>query len=198
MEDLFDVFLVVCIIIGAIAKSAKRKEAKAKDKAKKAAASPVQAAKPVTEPAKSVTAVPKATNSIENAINAFSELLDAGNSLPNPDKPAPAKRAKTSIEAEAAMKQRAEIVKARVLESLTGVSPTDEHGCIGGSMPDHEAEGETIAEHAEHEQNRQQRLAEEAALNAETFRKPTAADLRRAVVMSEILDKPVSLRGRRI
>ena len=200
MEDLFDILIVIGIaVFGIMSKNSKKK----KSQSKKAAASPVKAPEPVTEPLSSGSdrKMINRTN-IENAVKAFSELAESLDKAKTPvqpaPKPAPARKQLTAIEAEAAVKQHAEVIKARVMESLTGLSPVDEHGCIGGSMPDHEAEGESIAEHAAHEQNRRQKLAEEAALSVEAFRKPSAADLRRAVVMSEVLDKPVSLRGRSI
>ena len=211
MEDFFELLIIIVIAgIGIVNKSKKKKKANAE----KAAASPVKAAKPAAEPAQPVSEMKKAIHNldVDTAISAFSELLE-DTILPDPDKPAavnipaaietavrkaaaPAK-AKTSIEVETAKKQHLSKIKNLGAPAL-GESKTDDHGCIGGSMPEHEAEGETIAEHAQHEQNRRQKLAEESALSAASFRKPSAADLRRAVVMSEVLDKPVALRGRRI
>ena len=193
MEDLFEILVVAVIfIVTAIAKSNKNK--------KKAADKPAQAPAPVTEPAKPNRAIPKAPN-LESAFAALTELLE-DDDLPDPDRPAPAPvkvREQTSIEVETAMKQRAKLIQTRIQESLSGESHVDDHGCIGGSMPDHEAEGEALAEHVMHEKNRAERLkAESNAVRAEDLRRPTAADLRKAVVMSEILNKPVSLRKGRI
>lgn len=209
MEDVFEILVVFAIfIIGAVSKSNKKKK-KAADKPKSkpktkpvlqaamAQTAPMQPAQPVVMPLEALAASADHRQNLENAIAAFSDLLDADEEQ-NP-KPSGSKvREKTSIEAEAAMKERSEIIKTRVLESLSGESPIDEHGCIGGSMPDHSAEGESLKEHAVHERERRQRLAAETALRAEGLRKPSATDLRKAVIMSEILDKPVSLRRRSI
>ena len=203
MEDLFEVLIVIVIAaFGLLSKSSKKKKAAASP-----AKAPEPASKPISEAEKSAS-----RRNVEAAVSAFAELLN-DESLPNPDKPIAVKipaaieaavrkmpepaKAKTSIEAEAAKKQHLSKIKT-LGAPASGESKTDAHGCIGGSMPDHEAEGETITEHAAHEQNRQQKLAEEAALSAASLRKPSASELRRAVVMSEVLDKPVSLRGRRI
>jgi len=196
MEDLFDIILVIAVaVIAAVSKSNKNKKKKAADK-------PAQAAEPVQPAAKPIASVSdrKMINrrNIESAVKAFSELAESMDKAKTAAQSAPAKKAQTVIEAETAAKQRAEIISARVQESLSGQSPVDDHGCIGGSMPDHEAEGETLAEHAGHERERQQRIAEETALRAEDLHKPTARDLRRAVIMSEILDKPLAFRGRRV
>lgn len=197
MEDLFEVlvFVVIAIIAG-VSKSNKNKK-KAADKPK--SAQPTRPAQPV-EPARPA---PKALTkqNLESAFAAFTELLE--DNLPNPDKPAPTPpvkaREQTSIEAETASKKRAQLIQTRIQESLSGKSAVDEHGCIGGSMPEHTAEGETLAEHAQHEHNRTERLkAETAAIRAESLRKPELTELRKAVIMAEILDKPVSLRRRRI
>ena len=196
MEDLFDIILVIAVaVIAAVSKSNKNKKKKAADK-------PAQAAEPVQPAAKPIASVSdrKMINrrNIESAVKAFSELAESMDKAKTAAQSAPAKKAQTVIEAETAAKQRAEIISARVKESLAGQSPVDEHGCIGGSMPIHSAEGESLAEHAAHEQNRQLRLQQETAIHATDLRKPTAADLRKAVVMSEILDKPVALRRRQI
>ena len=197
MEGIFDLLLVALAIYGLFAKSKKDKK-----KAQKSAAAPAQKTESTSEPAPSVSSRQVVSRlNIENAISAFSEMaeaIDAAKQTSSAAVPAQKKKPQTSIETESAMKKRADIVKARVLESLSGVSPTDEHGCIGGSMPDHTAEGESVIEHAAHEQNRRQKLAQEAAVSAKDLSRPTAADLRKAVVMSEILGKPVSLKGRRI
>lgn len=71
-----------------------------------------------------------------------------------------------------------------------GVSFSDADGCIGGSMHEHVEEGERAAEHAQH-------LPKAAELPvAAARRRISAAELRRAVITSEILDKPIALRRR--
>lgn len=200
MDGIFDLLLVALFVLGIVSKSQKKKKAAEA----KSASAPARAPEQTAEPAPSTTPPrnPQIVNrqNVESMVKAFSELTERMETAKKPTVEAIAaqkKQQKTAIEAETAMNDRAEIIKARIQESLSGQSATDDHGCIGGSMPDHNAEGESRAEHAAHEENRRKRLAEEAAIRAKSLRKPTAADLRRAVVMSEILDKPVALRGRR-
>ena len=195
MEDLFELLVVIAIaVIGVISKTGKNK--------KKAAAKPAQAAEPITEPAKPITqpAKPitaaslsdrKAFNrrNVEAAVKMFTELAEQ---IESPGKPAE----RTSIEAETAVKKH--LAKLQNLgKPESGESPVDEHGCIGGSMPVHTAEGESLAEHAEHEHRYEEEKDDAYALRAEDFRRPSTQELRKAIVMAEVLDKPLSLRGRR-
>lgn len=79
------------------------------------------------------------------------------------------------------------IIDASVSE---GNSFSDADGCVGGSMHEHVEEGERAAEHAQH-------LPEAAEIPVAAARhRISAAELRRAVITSEILDKPVALRRR--
>ena len=73
-----------------------------------------------------------------------------------------------------------------------GESVRDADGCIGGSLGAHEEEGESHAEHAHHLARAER---EDEAAKPQS-RRPTRSDLRRAVVMKEILDSPVSMRRR--
>lgn len=80
----------------------------------------------------------------------------------------------------------------------TGMSRADAEGCLGGSLSGHSEEGESRAEHAEHlrkvdAQERAILHGEERALH---MRKAARTELRRAVVWSEILDRPKALRRR--
>ena len=80
----------------------------------------------------------------------------------------------------------------------TGMSRADADGCLGGSLSGHSEEGESRAEHAEHlrrvdAQERDILRGEERALHMRTAAR---TELRRAVVWSEILDKPKALRRR--
>lgn len=74
----------------------------------------------------------------------------------------------------------------------------DAHGCIGGSLGAHEAEGEAKDEHAEHLLRAQERLQaeEKSAETATNARQAARARLKSAVVWSEILDRPASMRSR--
>ena len=80
----------------------------------------------------------------------------------------------------------------------TGMSRADAEGCLGGSLSGHSEEGESRAEHAEHlrkadAQERAILRGEERALHMRTAAR---TELRRAVVWSEILDRPKALRRR--
>ena len=79
-----------------------------------------------------------------------------------------------------------------------GMSRADAEGCLGGSLSGHPEEGESRAEHAEHlrkadAQERAILRGEERALHMRTAAR---TELRRAVVWSEILDRPKALRQR--
>ena len=82
---------------------------------------------------------------------------------------------------------------------VQGVSALDDEGCVGGSMEHIHTEGETHEEHRRHVEILRQREREEtlAAEAATELAEMNLQKLRRAVVMAEILDKPVSLRRRR-
>lgn len=73
-----------------------------------------------------------------------------------------------------------------------GESARDADGCIGGSLGAHKEEGESHAEHAHHLARAER---EDEAAKPQS-RRPARSDLRRAVVMKEILDSPVSMRRR--
>lgn len=74
----------------------------------------------------------------------------------------------------------------------------DEHGCIGGSLGEHEAEGESKDEHEEHLLRAKERIQTEraSAAAAKNAREAARARLRSSIVWSEILDRPVSMRSR--
>ncbi len=79
-----------------------------------------------------------------------------------------------------------------------GMSRADAEDCLGGSLSGHPEEGESRAEHAEHlrkadAQERAILRGEERALHMRTAAR---TELRRAVVWSEILDRPKALRRR--
>ena len=80
-------------------------------------------------------------------------------------------------------------------EYFMGQSFFDDEGCVGGSLGGHDEEGESRAEHEEHLSRADARQNPQTAAPRPRIR---AAELRRAVVMSEILDKPKALRNYRI
>lgn len=76
----------------------------------------------------------------------------------------------------------------------SGESAVDAEGCVGGSLGAHREEGESRAEHRLHERRREAALA--ASRRAAAVRQANVDQLRQAVVMSEILDRPKALRRR--
>ena len=77
-----------------------------------------------------------------------------------------------------------------------GGSLSDDEGCVGGSMAHEHTEGETREEHRRHVDELHRREAEEtrATLAAQELATLNVQRMRRAVVMAEILDRPVALR----
>lgn len=86
----------------------------------------------------------------------------------------------------------------RLDDLRSGESAVDAEGCVGGSLGAHREEGESRAEHRLHERRREAALAAECAASrrAAAVRQANVDQLRQAVVMSEILDKPKALRRR--
>ena len=81
-----------------------------------------------------------------------------------------------------------------------GASLLDEEGCVGGSMDHDHAEGEGRAEHARHIDAVKRREAAELLERAEADNRAEnrVRRLREAVVMAEVLNRPVALRPRGI
>ena len=79
-----------------------------------------------------------------------------------------------------------------------GASLLDDEGCVGGSMDHDHDEGESRREHAQHVEAAKRREASEMLERAEAERRQTVNTrrLRQAVVMAEVLDRPVALRPR--
>ena len=79
--------------------------------------------------------------------------------------------------------------------SAQGQSAFDDEGCVGGSLPHDHSEGESRSEHAQHIAAMKARDAEETAIAApQGLAGLDPRDLRRAVVISEILGKPKALK----
>lgn len=105
-------------------------------------------------------------------------------------------RAKAKQANKAAGSAPARVVRLDDLPS--GESAVDAEGCVGGSLGAHREEGERRAEHRLHERRREAALAAECAASrrAAAVRQANVDQLRQAVVMSEILDRPKALRRR--
>jgi len=96
-----------------------------------------------------------------------------------------------------AAKLDAQVKLKKAARLKSGESFTDDEGCVGGSMHEHKEEGEHHADHAQHLRERDEALTREAGQSrADDLRNVSVRELRRAVIVSEILDKPVALRRR--
>ena len=93
---------------------------------------------------------------------------------------------------------------------MNGESYTDEEGCVGGSLPHTEHGGLSFSDdegcvggslpHAEHEGGEAVRRSEnwqESKVYGGRKTNVTADDMRRAVILGEILNRPIALRGKR-
>lgn len=168
----FPVVIILLIIFGFVQKYAKKA-----NKDEKKGAPPVKAAQPA--PAKAIVKMPepedeedKVGEDIQDAVNAF--LAQVAKEATPQEQAAPS-------------------------GSLPmGESVQDDQGCVGGSLVHHDEEGETRDEHASHlrEMARDERDREEARQTAAAIRQAGMAQMRRAVILSEILDKPKALRRR--
>lgn len=188
--DGFAGIVVLLIIFGLVQKFSRKAQANRNTP---------EAPQPRRAPSKPAKAVPgHASQSVEEMVAAFSEAFLKD----NPPRTA---------------------VAAQPLPQ--GASFADGHGCVGGSMEAHTAEGEDPREHAAHlrraegekapsarphlsaaakarelEARRAARPAADAPdvrsapSSASALRSAGVADLRRAVIMSEVLDKPKALR----
>lgn len=191
MDDLFG--LIVVIIIACVSLS--KKSAKNKQKGNKpSAAKPVQAARtpsmpkaaaPAAKPAQAKTAAPAKSSLIEQELLRKTEELKALTGIDLTE----------HIEKKPAAKPAG---KAAAKPLASGESFTDKEGCVGGSLNVHTEEGESHSEHAEHMKRMEANATARSAASeyAAALKHAQRADLRRAVIMSEILDKPVALRKR--
>ena len=95
-------------------------------------------------------------------------------------------------------------------KQMNGESYTDEEGCVGGSLPHTEHGGLSFSDdegcvggslpHAEHEGGEAVRRSEnwqESKVYGGRKTNVTADDMRRAVILGEILNRPIALRGKR-
>ena len=76
-----------------------------------------------------------------------------------------------------------------------GMSLSDDEGCVGGSLPHDHSEGESHEDHARHMAAYAQRELDERTHEARAGL--ALSDVRRAVVMAEILGKPRALQRRK-
>ena len=107
-------------------------------------------------------------------------------------------KAQAAVPVELPMEEGASAYGSVSEASVQGQSHTDGEGCVGGSLPHVHTEGESHEEHRRHELERELREAEES-IAAQTARDMAAMNvhrLRQAVIMSEILDRPVALTRR--
>lgn len=91
----------------------------------------------------------------------------------------------------------------RIQAPAEGDSVLDAEGCVGGSLGEHIEEGERFLEHASHLRRADAKSAPAKAVQSRRQDAPVRRldsvnidEMRRAVVMAEILDKPKALRRR--
>lgn len=181
IEAVFSVFIVVCCALVAGSKKKKKKNAAQKTVEKPTAAARRQA-------------VEKVRSAVVDARAVVEAMID--------ELPEEAKEVISAVEAEehrsAPRRAKSLHLSAKSAERpASGESIVDEHGCIGGSLGEHSAEGEDPHEHAQHlkeAERRRQAVAIQSA-QASNMRAKARAEMRRAVVWSEILDRPKALRG---
>ncbi len=204
--------IIVFLIARAVKGDKKKKKADSAPKAPVQPASPAKPAQPITKPAAMAAEIKSVAKEFveefaDDDLKALTDMFVREQPATKPAAAQPASK-KTSIEiAMEAFKKREAPARLTLLEQEIapgqGLAPdqrlapdqslTDEHGCIGGSLSHDSSEGETLHEHAGHEMRRQSRLAAEAQA-VQPARRVTARDLRQAVVMSEILNRPKALR----
>lgn len=188
--------IVFFVIISLLDKVAKASKSKNNAPGKPASGQPVQR---MPDPAKSAAPRPANTAAapakaaapeIRRAIRATAtQMIDEAG---EPDVEALIRAAKRLKTRAAQPREKTSIEKDVEARNLAA----DSEGCIGGSIAHTQHEGESKAEHAEH-MLRTIRPAAQTAQPAVSIPQLRTADLRKAVVMSEILDKPVSMRGRK-
>ena len=198
MEEILEVIVAILVIIAAAgSKSKKKKKAAAKAvKFPEPAADAVPHAEPAApaavpaQPAKPLTPVRIPSVDPRAIVEA---MID---DLPEPARKALLEVEKSEKTARKKTKSAPKSSKKTLAQPVSGQSRVDAHGCIGGSLTDHEPEGESEEEHSEHMMKvvRLENAASRSSLGINA-RKTARAEMRRAVVWAEILDKPVSLRG---
>ena len=178
MED-FAGLIVFFLILGVIDKFGKKKKNRKNPKQPgprtPERAAPQRAAAPAQEVALPVQAVKKAVKHTD--AYELLKIIEAARQEKAKSAPSEEKE-KTSIEQAVGLRK-------------SGIS--DSEGCIGGSIAHTQHEGESHAVHTEH-MKRMVRPAAQTAQPAVSIRKLRTEDLRKAVVMSEILAKPKALR----
>jgi len=180
MDSIFGLIVVFFLVVGVIEKNSRKKKAGSSSRPERPMPTKADALK------RQASAAVKAASS--EAMKALAEEILAVK--------ADAAEKKLSV-IESALQENA--AEGEALSGMPmGASVTDENGCIGGSLGEHTEEGESHAEHAEHIARRDAALAAEHSIAADAakLRNANRDELRRAIVMAEILDKPVALRRR--
>ena len=204
MEDILEAVVAVIIVIAAVAKTRSKKSGRksAKPEANRSAAK----APAAPQPAKSVQTraaieamideLPAEARQVIAEVSRREAAAAPGmaESAGSDTKPAAVSVSRMNAEAALNKAKKFRTVPKPANEPSPGESTVDEHGCIGGSLGEHTAEGESTAVHAAHMLRAEaRRQADEVRSTADT-RAAARAEMRRAVVWSEILGKPKALR----
>jgi len=177
MEDFAGiiVFFVVIGLIDKLSKKKKNQKSKVQPAGHAAAQKATRPAREVALPAQSAKK-PAAAKGAD--ANELLKAIEAARQAKANGKSAPKAKELTAIEQAAGLQK-------------SGIA--DSEGCIGGSIPHTQHEGESKTEHDRH-MRRMTRPASPDAQPAVSIQKLRTEDLRKAVVMSEILNKPKALR----
>ena len=176
-----DGLIVLLVIIYFVVKSSKKKK-------KKAGGKPVDFSETIIEAGKESL---KGMGNLIDKINDALEEEDGETVLPS--KPVSKKlRAKPK---QAPKPARSAKESAAVFEAQGFM---DEQGCVGGSLPHIQHEGEARHEHSAHERRyiEEEQAASQAEDIARELQSMNLRQLRRAVVVSEVLGKPKALQRR--
>ena len=184
------IVFILIIVLSLISASTKKKK---QDAAKSGSAPARPAAKPSTPRAAVEHALKEAVTQLGEAAMTPAQKQQAAESEAALAKVREIARARAAAAKRQAQSLSDKPVGAAVPSAVQGQSAADDEGCLGGSLPHGHEEGESREEHARHIAAMEARDKNEAALEIRGF---DARQLRRAVVISEILDRPKALRRR--
>ena len=193
MEAVIMMLVIILFMVTGISGSRKKNGAEGKTGQTPSAAAPKSAiaravvAKQAAQAREKARHAAVAAEAKKSVIPDFDAIIREAQAMIEKDlKPADAQTAKPTV-------------KPVVKPAGQGASMLDEEGCVGGSMAHDHTEGERRSEHAKHVAAMKTRDEAEAksAEAPRTLGGLDAAQMRRAIVMAEILDKPKALRARR-
>jgi len=191
LEDILSILVVILIAVASTTKKKKKKKAKAPDSKGPVSFSPGSSDKGFSEMKEFIVDVGKTILEMEDddEIDAPAKVKTA---KMKPKQGKTIKTAKPAIEpAKPAVSPRHLSVIEEGLASSQGRSLFEDKGCIGGSIPHDSHEGDSMYPYGLDRDDESSVYAGDIALEIQNM---NLNKLRRAVVISEILDKPKALR----